>query len=66
MKKQLAASISLAVATTVAPYINAAGLGDVKLMSALNQPLRAEIRLRNVDDLSEGELLVNLASLEGL
>ena len=42
----------------------AVGLGDVTLKSGLNQPLQAEVQLLEIGDLSDGELLVGLASLE--
>ena len=64
MKKKLALSISFAVASAITPYANAVGLGEVKLQSALNQPLQAEIHIRNVGDFDESQLLVNLASRE--
>jgi len=41
---------------------HALGLGDVKLHTALNQPLLAEIELMQVDDLTRSEILSNLAS----
>lgn len=40
----------------------AVGLGDYKLNSGHNQPLKAEIKLLSVEDLSEHELTVALAS----
>lgn len=43
---------------------SAVGLGEIKLNSALNQPLNAEIKLLNTGDLSKNELLPNLASHE--
>jgi pilus assembly protein FimV len=43
---------------------NALGLGQIELTSALNEPLAASIPLRNVGDLSDGQLLVGLASKE--
>lgn len=45
-------------------YANALGLGEIKLNSALNQPLDAEVKLLNVGDLSKNEILPNLASHE--
>lgn len=42
----------------------ALGLGKIKLDSALNQPLRAEIELLEVRDLTEPEILVGLAKQE--
>lgn len=41
---------------------SALGLGEIKLNSALNQPLDAEIKLLQVRDLSEEEILIKLAS----
>lgn len=41
---------------------SALGLGEVKLYSALNQPLVAEIELLQVKDLTRNEVLSNLAS----
>ena len=41
---------------------HALGLGDVKLHTALNQPLVAEIELMQVEDLTRTEILSNLAS----
>ncbi|MFK0569936.1 FimV/HubP family polar landmark protein [Endozoicomonas sp.] len=41
---------------------HALGLGEVKLYSALNQPLMAEIELMQVKDLTRREILTNLAS----
>jgi pilus assembly protein FimV len=37
------------------------GLGDIKLHSALNEPLRAEIKLIDVKDLTENQIIVDLA-----
>lgn len=42
----------------------ALGLGDMKLYSAVNEPLRAEISLLKVGDLDTNEVLVKLASLQ--
>ena len=41
---------------------HALGLGEVKLYSALNQPLVAEIELMQINDLTRNEILSNLAS----
>ncbi|MCK9468006.1 MAG: hypothetical protein M0Q49_01205 [Porticoccaceae bacterium] len=40
----------------------AVGLGEVQLHSALNEPLDAKIRLHNLGDLTENEILAGLAS----
>lgn len=45
-------------------FANALGLGEIKMNSALNQPLDAEVKLLNVGDLSKNEILPNLASHE--
>lgn len=45
-------------------YANALGLGEIKLNSSLNQPLDAQVKLLSVGDLSENEILPNLASHE--
>lgn len=45
-------------------FANALGLGEIKLNSALNQPLDAEVKLLNVGDLSKNEILPNLGSHE--
>lgn len=42
----------------------ALGLGEIKLHSALNQPLDAEIQLLHVRDLTEQEIVVELASVQ--
>ena len=56
----------LATATAVAsltPQLShALGLGQVTLKSALNEPLEAEIRLVDADDLQSGDFVVRLAS----
>ncbi|MCV6603998.1 MAG: hypothetical protein OIF34_01740, partial [Porticoccaceae bacterium] len=55
-------ALSAALALLVSQAASAVGLGDIKLKSALNEPLNAEINLLNVGDLDELELFVNLAS----
>ena len=37
------------------------GLGEITLRSALNEPLKAEIRLRGTDDLGSDQIIVRLA-----
>ncbi|WP_163834489.1 FimV/HubP family polar landmark protein [Spartinivicinus ruber] len=44
--------------------VNALGLGDIALKSALNQPLNAEIELIQIRDLNANEILPNLATRE--
>ena len=43
-------------------YVSALGLGEVRLNSALNQPLDAEIELLQVRELTRNEILPNLAA----
>ena len=50
-----------ALALFVSQAAMAVGLGDIKLNSALNEPLAAEIELLNIGDLSDLEMLVGLA-----
>src|SRR5690606_15510629 len=49
-------------AAFLANYVNALGLGEVELRSALNQPLDAEIKLLDVGDLSAEQIIVALGS----
>ncbi|UTW45867.1 hypothetical protein KFE80_02850 [bacterium SCSIO 12696] len=55
-------ALSAALALLVSQAASAVGLGEIKLNSALNEPLNAEIELLSVGDLDELELFVNLAS----
>ncbi|AFU97352.1 FimV/HubP family polar landmark protein [Simiduia agarivorans] len=59
--------LALAVGATAALCSNLAlalGLGEITLNSSLNQPLDAQIKLLQVRDLSEQEIIVKLASRE--
>jgi len=53
-----------AAAMCVPHFASALGLGEITLKSALNQPLNAEIKLLELRDLTENEILVGLASAE--
>ncbi len=44
-------------------WVAALGLGGITLNSALNEPLDAQVALLNIGELSQAELLVNLATL---
>ena len=44
-----------------ATNVSALGLGEITLKSALNQPLQAEVELLDIRDLSEEEIIVELA-----
>lgn len=46
----------------LANYASALGLGEIKLNSALNQPLDAEIKLLDIRDLSAEQIIVALGS----
>ncbi|MBB3168085.1 FimV/HubP family polar landmark protein [Simiduia aestuariiviva] len=61
--RKLALSIGVSAAL-VSNLGFALGLGEIKLNSALNQPLDAQIKLLQVRDLSEEEIIVQLASRE--
>ena len=61
VRKKLAAAIA-AMGALQAGVVCALGMGDFSLDSALNQPLAAEISLRNVDDLDASQVLVKMAS----
>jgi len=45
-------------------WASAVGLGEIKLNSALNEPFDAEIKLLNLGDLNEQEILAGLASAQ--
>lgn len=60
--KKLSVAVSLALALPLAA--NAAGLGKLTVLSALGQPLRAEIELTSVSKEEEGSLVARLASAD--
>lgn len=61
--RKLAIALAL-VGSLGAEMAQAIGLGDVDLESHLNEPLRAEINLVNVGNLSTDQIAVNLAPQE--
>ncbi len=61
--RKLALAVGL-VGALGTEFASALGLGEIKLKSTLNQPLNAEIKLLQVRDLSEEEILIRLASQE--
>ena len=63
MKKYVAVFLVLASAVFT-QCANAVGLGDIVVQSSMNQPLRARIPLLKVENLSETELVAQLASDE--
>ncbi len=60
--KKLSAAVSLAVILPMGAH--AAGLGKLTVLSALGQPLRAEIELTSVSKEEEGSLVARLASAD--
>ncbi|WP_281645431.1 FimV/HubP family polar landmark protein [Parendozoicomonas sp. Alg238-R29] len=67
MLRKLAAAIAIAGSVTGTLGASAAyglGLGDIRLNSALNQPLDAEIELVQVRELTQGEVLPSMATRE--
>lgn len=63
VQKKLAAAIA-ALGALQADVVSALGMGDFTLNSALNQPLDAEIRLLNIADLDESQVLVKMATAD--
>ncbi|TQV67691.1 FimV family protein [Exilibacterium tricleocarpae] len=61
--RKLALAVGL-VGALGAQMAAALGLGEIKLNSTLNQPLNAEIKLLQVRNLTEEEILVSLAERE--
>ena len=62
MRRQKLVVMTALAAAMGAANVSALGLGEVKLLSSLNQPLVAEIELLQVQDLNRTEILPNLAS----
>ncbi len=60
--KKLSAAVTLAVILPMGAH--AAGLGKLTVLSALGQPLRAEIELTSVSKEEEGSLVARLASAD--
>ncbi len=58
-KRPIAAGVA---ALLFSGWVSALGLGEIKLNSALNEPLDAEIPLINLGELEEGEILAGLAA----
>ena len=64
MDRKFVIALSSLVGSMMLTEAHAVGLGEIKLRTNLNEPLRADIQLMQVKDLSENEILVNLASKE--
>ena len=60
MLRKLALSLAVAGALVSTPA-NALGLGDIKIKSALNEPLNAEIQLHQIRDLSPLQIQPRMA-----
>ena len=63
VRKKLAVVVA-ALGALQSGVVNALGLGELALESALNQPLDAEIKLLNVGELDKSQVLVRLANKE--
>jgi pilus assembly protein FimV len=61
MKLRKLTSALIAAGALSSPFALGLGLGDIKLKSALNQPLQAEIKLLQTRELAEEEILPGLA-----
>jgi len=64
MKRTLLSTLVVTSALGISSNVNALGMGELDLKSALNQPLEAEIELLNIEDLSDWEIKPTLASEE--
>ena len=62
-RKRLASAVILITALQ-SQWAAALGLGEIRLASSLNQPMRAEIPLRDIGDLTPEQILIKLASEE--
>lgn len=62
--KLLVPAVLVAVTALINPSARAVGLGSVEVASHLNQPLRAEIPLRSVEQLDADDIRVQLAEPE--
>ena len=45
-------------------WVSALGLGEIKMNSAMNEPMDAEVEILNLGDLTENEVQVKLASAQ--
>ena len=62
MKRTLLSTLVMSGTLGFSSAVYALGMGELELKSALNQPLNAEIKLLNTDDLSDWEIKPALAS----
>jgi pilus assembly protein FimV len=61
MDRKFVIALSSLAGSIMLSDAHAIGLGEIRLRSALNEPLRADIKLVQVNDLSENEIIVGLA-----
>lgn len=64
MFRRSLAGVALAIGLGTASLSHALSLGELRLDSALNQPLEARIALKDVGSLSKDQITVKLASLD--
>jgi pilus assembly protein FimV len=64
MDRKFVIALSSLAGSLMLSEAHAIGLGEIRLRSALNEPLRADIKLVQVNDLSENEIIVGLAPKE--
>jgi pilus assembly protein FimV len=62
MKRTLLSTLVFTSTLGLSANVFALGMGELELKSTLNQPLQAEIKLSNIDDLTEWEIKPSLAS----
>lgn len=64
MDRKFVIALSSLAGSLMLSEAHAIGLGEIRLRSSLNEPLKADIKLVQVGDLSENEIIVNLAPKE--
>ena len=62
MKRTLFSTLVITSTLGLSANVFALGMGELELKSTLNQPLKAEIELTNIEDLTEWEIKPSLAS----
>jgi pilus assembly protein FimV len=62
MKRTLLSTLVITSTLGLSTNVFALGMGELELKSTLNQPLQAEIKLTNIDDLTKWEIKPSLAS----
>lgn len=64
MFQRVPTSLTVLLLLFIANTASAVGLGDLKLLSTLNEPFHAEIRLHDVGNLNANEIIVAFATQE--